>query len=140
MKQFKMALAIFCAAALLTACNGNKKADDKNASDSNATKTTTTTTTTHGTTSKLEGTWEVKREDSDPHSETVGSTYEFKGNKLTTAKDGFRIPGTVEVTDNTFSFLMDGGTDKIMYNYHFDGDTLVVTMKDGFQVFRMVKK
>ena len=66
--------------------------------------------------------------------------YEFKGNKLSMGKDGVTLSGSTEVTDNTFSFLADGGSDKIMYNYHFSGDTMVMSMQEGIQVFHLVKK
>ncbi len=137
MKVFKTTLAIFCATTLLISCGGGKKADDKTVTDETK---KTTTVADNGAATKLEGSWEVKSEDGDPKSEQVGTVYEFKGNKLTTSKDGINIPGTTEVTDGTFSFLMDGGKDKVMYNYKFEGDGLVISMQDGPQVFHLVKK
>ena len=139
MKKNNPMIWVLVAGITLNACNGSGKKTGENTTDSSA-KTTTTTTTETGTPSKLEGSWVVKREDGDAASEQVGTVYEFKGSKLTTGKDGFNIPGTTEVTDKTFSFLADGGKDKVMYNYNFDGDTLVVSMQDGPQVFHLLKK
>ena len=46
-----------------------------------------------------------------------------------------------EVTDSTFSFQADGNEYKFMYNYYFNGDTLVVKMQNNKdQVFHMLKK
>ena len=56
----------------------------------------------------------------------VGTVYEFKGNKLSFGKGDFKNPGKTEVTDSTFSFQADGNEFKFMYNYKFNGDTLVV--------------
>lgn len=139
MKLLKQSIAIFCATVLVVACNNNKsKTDEKTGSDSTQTKSSDASD--KGSASKLEGTWEVKREDGQDKSDQVGSTYEFKGNTLTLNAFGMSNPGTTEVTDNTFSFLANGGKDKVMYNYHFDGDTLVVQMQDGPQIFHLVKK
>ncbi|MBL7732967.1 MAG: hypothetical protein JNM88_17480, partial [Chitinophagaceae bacterium] len=71
----------------------------------------------------------------------IGTVYTFSGNKLSFGKDGFVNPGATEVTDSTFSFQADGNEYKFMYNYHFEGDTLVVEMqKSNGQVFHMVKQ
>lgn len=138
MKLKKSLLIFFGSILVLSACNNNKiDADDKETTDSTASKSTTTSS---GTPSKLEGVWEVKREDGEDNSASVGTTYEFSGSKLTMSMSGFNNPGTTEVTDNTFSFLADGGKDKIIYDYSFEGDTLVVKMQEGPQVFRLVKK
>jgi hypothetical protein len=137
MKKINPMIWVFATGLMLNACNGSGKKTVDSTTDSSA-KTTTTTET--AATSKLEGSWVVKREDGDAASEQVGTVYEFKGSKLTTGKDGFNIPGTTEVTDKTFSFLADGGKDKVMYNYNFDGDTLVISMQDGPQVFHLLKK
>lgn len=66
--------------------------------------------------------------------------YEFNGNKLSMGKDGVNIGGSTEVTDNTFSCLAEGGSAKILYNYHFNGDTMAMSMQEGIQVFHLVKK
>lgn len=55
-------------------------------------------------------------------------------------KDGVTLSGSTEVTDNTFSFLADDGSDKIMYNYHFNRDTMVMSMQEGIQIFHLMKK
>lgn len=55
-------------------------------------------------------------------------------------KDGVTLSGSTAGTDNTFSFLADGGSDKIMYNYYFSGDTMVMSMQEGIQVFHLVNK
>jgi hypothetical protein len=67
--------------------------------------------------------------------------YEFKGSKLAFGKGGYKNPGSTVITDSTFSFQAEGNDFKFMYNYKFNGDTLVVEMqKSGGQIFHMVKQ
>ncbi len=120
---------------MLTSCGGKDKKEE--AKTEPETKSETTEPAADAT--KLEGVWEVKRVDG-VDGGNVGSTYTFIGNTLTTGMEGLNIPGTTEVTETTFSFLANGGSDKVMYNYHFNGDTLVAALQDGPQVFHLVKK
>lgn len=126
---------MLAATLILGACNGGEKKAENNAG---ADTTKTAAPKTSG--SKLEGSWEVKREDGEENSQQVGTVYEFSGDKLTLSAQGFSNPGTTEVTDKTFSFTVEGGKDKIMYNYTLEGDTLVVSLQEGVQTFRLVKK
>ncbi len=90
---------------------------------------------------KLEGAWEIKRAEGIMGPQNVGAIYEFKGNKVTCRQQGFIIPGTTLINDSTFTFQQDGQEMKSMYNYHFNGDTLVVVPPNNVgQVFYMVKK
>lgn len=138
MKPVKTAMVFVLSASLLIACGGSdKKEGDKE--DGKA--TTETTITDKGSASKLEGAWEIKRAEGSMESANLGTVYEFKGNKLTFGKGGFTNPGTTEITDSTFSFQADGNEYKFMYNYHFNGDTLVVEMQNSNgQIFHMVKQ
>ena len=131
-------MAILFAASLITACGGkDKKDEDKKGSEVNP----EATATDNSTATKLEGAWEIKRAEGDMASMNEGTVYEFKGSKLSFGKGGFLNPGKTEVTDSTFSFQADGNELKFMYNYHFNGDTLVVSMQKGTgQIFHMVKK
>jgi hypothetical protein len=80
---------------------------------------------------KLEGGWVVVRATGAAANTNTGTTYIFTGDKLTLAKDGFSNPGKTEISENTFSFQADGNTYKFMYDYSFNGDTLVVSMQNS---------
>ena len=74
-------------------------------------------------------------------STNIGTVYEFKGSKLSFGQDGYTNPGNTIVTDSTFSFQAESNELKFMYNYKFNGDTLIVEMQNsGEQIFHMVKK
>ena len=79
-----------------------------------------------GTATKLDGAWEIKRAEGAMAETNMGTIYEFKGNKLSFGKEGYKNPGITEITDSTFSFQAEGNELKFMYNYKFDGDTLEV--------------
>jgi major membrane immunogen (membrane-anchored lipoprotein) len=136
MKLFKSTMAILFAASLLTACGGK----DKKEGDSKEPETKAETTDS-GPATKLEGAWEIKRAAGAMDSLNIGTVYEFKGSKLSFGKGDYKNPGKTEVTDSTFSFQAEGNELKFMYNYKFNGDTLVVEMQNsGGQIFHMVKK
>ncbi len=137
MKLLNRTIAILFAASLLTACGGK----DKKEGDVKDPGTKTGTTTNDGPAGKLDGAWEIKRAEGDMSSMNVGTVYTFKGDQLSFGKEGFVNPGHTVITDSTFSFQADGNELKFMYNYKFNGDTLVVEMQQGSgQVFHMVKK
>ena len=138
MKLLKTSMAILFAASLLTACEGkDKKVSENNEADIK----TENTTTDKSPATKLDGAWEIKRAEGSMSEMNVGTVYEFKGNKLSFGKGDFKNPGKTEVTDSTFSFQADGNEFKFMYNYKFNGDTLVVEMQNsGGQIFHMTKK
>lgn len=94
-----------------------------------------------GPVGKLDGVWVIKRAEGNMKSMNTGTVYEFNGNKLTLSLEGFKNPGTTEITDSTFSFQTEGNNYKFMYNYKFNGDTLVVSVQNsGGQVFHMIKE
>lgn len=137
MKLLKTSMAIFLSAALFTACGSN----DKKEGDKTDEKVTIEKTPDNGPATKLDGAWEIKRAEGDMSETNVGTVYDFKGNKLSFGKDGYKNPGGTEVTDSTFSFQADGNELKFMYNYKFNGDTLVVEMQNsGGQIFHMIKQ
>lgn len=138
MKLLKTSMAILVAASLLTSCGGKEKKEG----DSNGPETKMETTTADsGPATKLEGAWEIKRAGGSMDSLNLGTVYEFKGSKLSFGKGDYKNPGKTEVTDSTFSFQAEGNELKFMYNYKFNGDTLVVEMQNsGGQIFHMVKK
>jgi major membrane immunogen (membrane-anchored lipoprotein) len=138
MKLLNTLTAILFAASMLTACGGKDKKDGDKKDPETKTETTTVDS---GPAGKLEGAWIIKRAEGNMRSMNEGTVYEFKGSKLTFSKDGFKNPGTTEVTDSTFSFQADGNKYKFMYDYRFNGDTLVVSMQnsDG-QLLHMVKE
>ena len=132
-------MGIFVATSLLSACGGGDS-KESNKKDSTG-KTETGVASNNGAPTKLEGAWEIKRAEGDMPETNLGTVYEFKGSKLAFGKGDYKNPGSTEVTDSTFSFQADGNQLKFMYNYHFNGDTLVVSMKNGIgQVFHMVKQ
>lgn len=124
MRLLNTSMVFLFAASLLTACAGkDKKEDAKTPAD------------------KLEGAWEIKRAEGILGPQHVGAIYEFKGNKVTCREQGFNIPGTTLINDSTFTFQPDGYETVSMYEYHFNGDTLVVVPPNNVgQVFYMVKK
>lgn len=139
MQLIKQSIVIVTSLSLLIACGGkeNKAGEEK----TDTTQKEMLKTEISGPATKLEGAWEIKRAEGDMAELNLGTVYDFKGNKLSFGKDGYTNPGTTEVTDSTFSFQADGNELKFMYNYHFNGDTLVVTMQKGSgQVFHMVKQ
>ena len=136
MKQF---LALTFSALTIISCGGDsKKEENKDKPDKPAEEVATAT---NGSASKLEGAWEIKRAEGMMPEANVGTVYEFSGNKLSFGKGEYKNPGTTIVTDSTFSFQADGNELVFMYDYHFNGDTLVVEMqKSGGQIFHMIKK
>lgn len=135
MTFLKTATCLVLSGSLLLACGS----DDKK--ESGEEKTKEEKTTDNGPATKLDGAWEIMRAEGSMPDANIGTVYEFKGNKLSFGKGSFTNPGTTEVTDSTFSFQADGNELKFMYNYHFNGDTLVVEMQNsGGQIFHMVKK
>ena len=137
MKFLLSATALILATTLLIACGS----DDKKTSEKGEKTKEEVVNIDNGHASKLEGTWEIKRAEGSMESSNLGTVYDFKGSKLSFGKDGFTNPGSTEVTDSTFSFQADGNEYKFMYNYYFNGDTLVVKMQNNKnQVFHMLKK
>lgn len=139
MRSFKTTTGIlFATAILLTACgSADKKGGDKDTATAN---TPTEPSNDKGSPSKLDGSWIIKRAEGMLDSANIGTVYAFDGNKLSFGKGGFTNPGKTEITDSTFSFQADGNEYKFMYDYKFNGDTLVVEMqKSGGQVFYMVR-
>ena len=138
MKLLNTLSAILFAAVLLTACGGkDKKEGDKKDPETKMEATGADS----GPATKLEGAWEIKRAGGMMDSTNIGTVYEFKGSKLSFGKGGYTNPGNTKVTDSTFSFQAEGNELKFMYNYKFNGDTLVVEMQNsGGQIFHMVKK
>ncbi len=138
MKLLKILMTILLAASLLTACGGK---DKKDGDEKDPEAKTETVTADNGPTGILDGAWEIKRAEGGMADMNVGTVYEFNGNKLSFGKGSFKNPGKTEITDSTFSFQADGNEYIFMYNYKFNGDTLVVEMqKSGGQIFHMVKQ
>ena len=90
----------------------------------------------------LDGAWEIVRAEGKSVKSNVGTLYTFDGDKLTMGKNGFNNPGKTEITESTFSFENDATKGyKFMYDYKFNGDTLVVVVQNSNgQTFYMVKK
>ena len=142
------------ALSLLIACtsNENKKTDNpvvKN-DDTTAMKLTDTSTVAKKTeitqekisSASLDGAWEIVRAEGKSVKSNLGTVYTFDGDKLTMGKNGFNNPGKTEITESTFSFENDATKGyKFMYDYKFNGDTLVVVVQNSNgQTFYMVKK
>lgn len=138
MKLLNSSMTILFAASLLTACGGKDKKEGDKKDPETKMEATTEDKSSSG---KLDGAWEIKRAEGDMSSMNVGTVYEFKGSKLSFGKGAYKNPGHTVITDSTFSFQADGNELKFMYNYKFDGDTLVVEMQNsGGQIFHMVKQ
>lgn len=132
---YTLAIASACS---ICSCGGN---DKKEKDQKETTVEKSAAAADNGPATKLEGAWEIKRAEGMMSETNVGTVYEFEGSKLSFGKDGYKNPGKTEVTDSTFSFQADGNELKFMYNYRFNGDTLVVEMQKGSgQVFYMVKQ
>jgi hypothetical protein len=144
MQIFRLAftgLALTGALCISSCGGGEKKEADKKETATETAGETPPKPADNGPASKLEGAWEIKRAEGMMSETNLGTVYEFEGSKLSFGKDGYKNPGKTEVTDSTFSFQADGNELKFMYNYKFNGDTLVVEMqKSGGQIFHMVKK
>ena len=138
MTTIKTFVLFFMMITLLSACGGKdiKTDESKNKEEQKATKEKEET----GTATRLDGNWVIKRAEGSMAEMNVGTVYSFKGSKLSFGKDGFQNPGTTEVTDSTFTFQADGNQYKFDYYYQFNGDTMVVRMKNGTQVFHLVKE
>ena len=135
-KQLKSTIGSLFVLIILFGCKSKDKKEP--VTTDAAAKTETVTTASIGSGTKTAGVLGSKKEDGGIEGETVGTVYEFEGNKLNMGKDGVTLSGSTAGTDNTFSFLADGGSDKIMYNYYFSGDTMVMSMQEGIQVFHLV--
>jgi len=136
-------LTILVLASVITfsACGGADKKGDTNKDSASTGETVGPAPADNGSPTKLEGAWIIKRAEGSMDSLNLGTVYEFKGNTLSFGKDGFTNPGKTEVTDSTFSFQANGNEYKFMYDYSFNGDTLVVEMqKSNGQIFHMVRK
>lgn len=122
---------------MFSSCGGK----DKNAETGNKDSPAKKTAEDKGPGTRLEGDWVIKRAEGDMASMNLGTVYSFKGSKLSFTKDAYTNPGSTVVTDSTFSFPADGNELKFMYDYHFNGDTLVVEMQNsGGQVLHLVRK
>lgn len=134
MNWLKQVPAIFCIAILISACGGKDKKSESGPKNESI-------SATNPSAGKLDGSWEIMRAEGQMADLNVGTVYEFKGDKLSFGKGGFKNPGSTVITDSTFSFQADGNELKFMYNYHFNGDTLVVEVQgSNGQIFHMVKK
>lgn len=139
MQILKCSAVVAVFAAILLSCGGKENSSATETTDT--TQTVTPPTAGNGTATRLEGDWEIKRAEGDMASMNEGTVYSFRGNKLAFGKGSYKNPGSTEVTDSTFSFQADGNELKFMYNYRFNGDTLVVEMQKGSgQVFHLVKQ
>lgn len=138
MKKFKATVSVVALSLILSACGGSdQKKENKPEGETSAEKKESATAAP----TKLDGTWEIKRAEGMMAETNVGTQYIFEGNKLSFGKEGYTNPGKTEVTDTTFSFQAEGNELKFMYNYKFNGDTLVVEMQNsGGQIFHMIKK
>jgi len=146
-------LKLLLAITLFTACNGNeeKQTDSKVVKKDSLSEVKpdeiikeddkSVIKPENSSTSGLEGAWEIKRAVGSSVKSNLGTVYTFEGDILMLGKGGFNNPGKTEITDSTFSFQPDNNSYKFMYDYKFDGDTLVVTVKNSNgQTFYMVKK
>lgn len=138
MRYIKSILALIISAAIFISCGEDSKKEEKG--EKAQQPSLENSPTSSGLASKLDGAWEIKRAEGMMSEANVGTVYEFHGNKLSFGKGDFKNPGTTVVTDTTFSFQADGNELVFMYDYHFNGDTLVVEMqKSGGQIFHMIK-
>ncbi len=143
MTVLNLTMSFFVATTLITSCGGAKKekTETEIKQEILSTEAAADKTAKAPSSSKLDGAWEIKRAEGSMGDVNVGTVYEFSGSKLAFGKDGYNNPGSTVITDSTFSFQADGNEYKFMYNYKFNGDTLVVEMqKSGGQIFHMVKK
>lgn len=148
---FKNIILISCATFVLMSCGNNDKKETSNTETKNETGTANDEAKPEPIhtekerpltyAEKLQGAWEIKRATGTAATMNVGTVYTFDGDKLTFSKDGFNNPGKTEITDSTFSFQAEGNSYKFMYNYLFNGDTLVVSMQNSNgQMLYMVKQ
>lgn len=144
----------FAIAALLVSC-GNNKTKEANVTENKTADDTVKTEENlepkihiHDETERpipnsqrLQGTWEIVRATGTAAATNVGTVYTFDDDKLTLGKEGFNNPGKTEKTDSTFSFQAEGNNYKFLYNYSFNGDTLVASMQNSNgQMLYLIKK
>jgi hypothetical protein len=139
MQIFKHSPVIVFYVSVLVSCGGKDKNGEREKIDT--TQKAMPRVEYTGDATRLEGAWEIKRAEGSMAETNLGTVYIFNRNTLSFGKGDFLNPGKTEVTDSTFSFQANGNEYIFMYNYKFNGDTLVVEMQKGMgQVFHMVKK
>lgn len=139
MNLIKTLTAALLLSVIFTACGGGDKKEEQKTDEKPQEETAVSAD--DGPATKLDGAWEIKRAEGNMAEMNVGTVYEFNGSKLAFGKGDFKNPGSTIVTDTTFSFQATGNEYVFMYNYKFNGDTLVVEMqKSGGQIFHLVKK
>jgi len=142
MKLLHTAFVLLTATAIATSCKDKKeKSDAEIKQEIRSESITDDKATNNGTATKLDGAWIIKRAEGSMPEANIGTVYEFSGSKLSFGKDGFKNPGKTIITDTTFSFQANGNEYVFMYDYKFNGDTLVVELqKSNGQSFPMVRQ
>lgn len=136
----KFAIGIILTGTLLSSCGEKKQETGEELKENAKEEMKEQVSENIGTPGKLDGAWEIKRAEGSMADMNIGTVYEFRGNKLSFGQGSFTNPGSTEITDTTFSFQAEGNEYKFMYDYHFNGDTLVVKMQKSDQTFHLVKK
>ena len=108
---------------LLSACNGTNKKTDKKTNEKKVVDTKVYTVS--GIPTRLEGTWECVRDETNMASalSRVGVIYIFKDSTLKLME----VFGTTKVTDTSFIFKWDGDDVIESYHYSFKGDSLLIS-------------
>lgn len=86
----------------------------------------------------LAGDWEIVKAEGTFAEDNLGTHYIFEKEQFTMAKGDFKNPAKTIITDSTFTW--DNGSMVSEFNYHFDGDKLMVSPKGSDQVFTLEKK
>lgn len=137
MKLIKTSFGILCAAIIIASCGEKNKKEV----GQKETETKTDVATPNTVPTRLEGTWEIIREEgTPPDGQSIGETYEFKGDQVTIGMNGNYNTATTEVTDSTFSVQAGSDGHKMIFPYYFIGDTLVRHMMGGTWRFYLIKR
>lgn len=123
---------------LLISCGGENNKSIKEKKD---TKQNEAVKESNNPAAKVEGRWRIMRAEGNMRSMNTGTVYEFSENTLTMSKSGFSNTGKTKITDSTFSFQDTGSSIELIYNYRFNGDTLVAEVQgSNGQFFYLVRE
>ena len=123
---------------LLISCSGKNNKSIKEKKD---TKQKEAVKESNSPAAKVEGRWRIMRAEGSMRSMNKGTVYEFSENTLTMSKSGLSNTGKTKITDSTFSFQGTGSSIELIYNYRFNGDTLVAEVQgSNGQFFYLVRE
>lgn len=91
---------------------------------------------------KLDGEWKIIKATGDYASTNEGTMYIFEGvSKLTTKLGIIKTEGNItQISDSTIAVKFQGLQNDFNYNYHFEGQSLIIEPLNSGQVFTLEKQ